>query len=208
MKYFALMTAGICALAAGVAGSRTTWCGSDAWIDAPSAHVLVCPQGDGQSLAEAGATIHVLVINDQGDPTPSMPPGDIWVLGCDEAWTTLCTPLISAIDADAPTDANGLTTVSGAIRAGGSGTGLWVVVGGSIATGEWPACADFICLPITVVSPDMNGDLTVDLTDVSLFASAWPPQPYSAASDMNGDGTINLVDVSLFARHLYHGCQP
>jgi hypothetical protein len=213
VKLRATLAAGICLLFATSASpgsevttSRTTWCGSNAWIDVPSAHILVCPQGDGQTLAEVGATINVQVISDQCSPGPGMPPEDIFLVGCDEQWTTLCPPVYLAIDADAPTDENGMTTISGAIRAGGSGTGLWVIVAGHIATGVCFCDSDFICLPITVVSPDMDGDLLVGLVDLAQFAATWPPQPYVASSDFNGDGVINLIDLSLFARHFFHEC--
>lgn len=198
----------IFAMISAVTARATQWCGSDVSIAVPSAHVLVCPLGDGETLAEAGATITVQVIGDQGHPGgPGMPPGDLWVVGCDDAWTAMCSPIYSAIDADAPTDANGMTTIGGAIRGGGSGTGLWVIVAGWPATGEWFPCADPICLPITVVSPDINGDLLVDLIDFSLFAAGWPPLPYDPALDLDGDGVVDLVDFATFAEHFLHGCQ-
>ncbi len=213
MKYLTLVAAGICALiiasadtGSRAAGSLSSWCGSDATIEVPSAHILVCPQGDGQSLAEVGATITVQVINDGCQPAPHLPPEDIWLYGCDEAWTTLCFPLSRAIDADGPTDENGMTSLSGAIRAGGFGTGLWLMVRGEAATGECFCGAEPICLPITVVSPDIDGDLVVDLVDFALFANTWPPQPYFPSSDFNGDGVIDLIDLSLFARHFLHSC--
>jgi len=203
---FALLVSFLVMTSAATAGA-TQWCGSHVSIAVPSAHVFVCPYGDGETLAEAGATITVQVIDDQGFPAPGMPPGDLWLLGCDDLWTTLCAPFYSSIDADATTDANGMTTISGAIRGGGSGSGLWVVVGGSIATGEWFPCGDPICLPITVVSPDINGDLLVDLVDFSLFAGGWPPLPYDPALDFDGDSAIDLIDLSIFAAHFLHGCQ-
>jgi hypothetical protein len=213
MKYHTLVAAGICALiivnadtGGRAAGPLSSWCGSNATIGVPSAHVLVCPQGDGQSLAEVGATITVQVISDQCWPPPGFPPEEIYVLGCDEAWTTLCVPVSRAIDADGPTDENGITTLSGTIRAGGFGTGLWVMVRGQVATGECNCPAEPICLPITVVSPDIDGDLVVDLVDFALFASTWSPQPYSPSSDFNGDGVIDLIDLSLFALHFLHTC--
>ena len=167
MKYHTLVAAGICALiienadaGSRAAGSLSTWCGSDATIEVASAHVLVCPQGDGQSLAEVGATITVQVVSDQCWSGPGFPPEDIWVLGCDSGMTP-CAPAWRAIDADGPTDENGMTTLSGTIRAGGSGTGLWLMVRGQAATGVCHCSAELICLPITLVSPDIDGNLTI-----------------------------------------------
>jgi hypothetical protein len=214
MKLLKLFVVGTCSLLVGNAGAGSganetlsSWCGSNATIEVPAAHLLVCPQGDGQSLAEVGATITVQVFTDQCWPPPGFPPEDIFLYGCDAVWTTLCAPVSQAINADGPTDGNGMTTVSGTIRAGGYGTGLWVMVRGEMATGVCvPSCADPICLPITVVSPDINGDLVVNLVDVALLAGAWPPLPYSPPIDFNGDGVINLLDLSLFAQHLLHSC--
>jgi hypothetical protein len=213
MRNIAILAVGISVLLAassstgnGGKSGLSSWCGSDAWIGVPSAHILVCPRGDGPSLADIGATITVQVVSDQCDTPPSFPPEDIYVLGCDNAWTTLCVPVYAAVDADGPTDENGITTISGAIRAGGFGTGLWVMVRGQAATGECFCGAEPICLPLSVVSPDINGDLVVDLTDLGLFANAWPPLPYSAPSDLNGDGVIDIIDFSLFAQHFLHGC--
>ena len=165
----------------------------------------MCPQGDGETLAEAGAVITVQVIL-EGHIVPNLSPVDIWLRGCDDVWTTICPPASQAINADHPSDENGMTTISGAIAAGGSVTGLWVIVHNWIATGVSYCLGDFICLPITVVSPDIDGDLVVGFVDLALFASNWPPQPYSPSRDFNGDGVIDLRDLSLFAQHWLHSC--
>ena len=94
--------------------------------------------------------------------TPAPVPGgggwmaDCVVLGCDGVGATFCTPTSRAIDADGPTDQNGITTLSGTIRAGGFSTGLWVMVRGNIATGACYCPGEPICLPITTVSPDIG----------------------------------------------------
>lgn len=210
MRYIAMLAVGICVLITqssnagnGTEGSLSTWCESDAGIEIPSAYILVCPQGDGESLAEVGATITVQV-SLECVTISGLPPEDIWVFGCDSGMT-LCAPARRAIDADRPSDENGFTTVSGTIRAGGSSTGLFLAVRGWVATGDCP-CQELICLPITVVSPDIDGNLIVDLVDLGVFAGTYPPQPYASSSDFNGDGVINLLDVSLFAKHWQHSC--
>jgi hypothetical protein len=52
-----------------------------------------------------------------------------------------------------------------------------------------------------VRSPDINGDGTVDLIDLTLFAMAYPPQPYDHCIDYNCDGDITLPDLAMFAFH-------
>ena len=43
--------------------------------------------------------------------------------------------------------------------------------------------------------------LTVDLVDLSLFASHFPSNLYAACCDMDDDGLVNLVDLGMFAQH-------
>ena len=53
-------------------------------------------------------------------------------------------------------------------------------------------------------SSDLNGDGVVGLVDLSLFALAFPPNPYDFCADYNCDGVIDLVDLSIFALHYTH----
>ncbi len=58
-------------------------------------------------------------------------------------------------------------------------------------------------------SPDLNSDGIVNLVDLSIFASAWPPGMYNYCCDYNCDGIINLSDLAVFAQHFGHtGPQP
>ena len=47
-------------------------------------------------------------------------------------------------------------------------------------------------------SPDINGDLAINLTDVTLFAADFFG-PYAYRSDFNWDGAINLLDVTVLS---------
>ncbi len=53
----------------------------------------------------------------------------------------------------------------------------------------------------TFTRGDVNGDGTVNITDVTLLISAVLSSDYSAiieqAADMNGDGAVNITDVTL-----------
>jgi hypothetical protein len=53
-------------------------------------------------------------------------------------------------------------------------------------------------LPLKFNSPDINGDLTVDLSDLSLFAGNFFGA-YHHRGDFNNDGIINLSDLAIFA---------
>ena len=48
-------------------------------------------------------------------------------------------------------------------------------------------------------SPDINGDLIVNLTDISLFAVDFFGAVYMYRSDFNYDGAINLTDLAMLA---------
>ena len=44
-------------------------------------------------------------------------------------------------------------------------------------------------------------ELLVDLVDLSIFASHYPPQLYEACCDFDINGVINLPDLTMFALH-------
>jgi plastocyanin len=66
--------------------------------------------------------------------------------------------------------------------------------GGVIAAGAGPSNK----------SPDIDGSGQIDLVDISLFAQAFPPNPYDFCVDFNCDGAIGLVDLANFAIHFGH----
>ncbi|UCG50538.1 MAG: hypothetical protein JSW58_10035 [Candidatus Latescibacterota bacterium] len=53
-------------------------------------------------------------------------------------------------------------------------------------------------------SPDLDGNGMVNLVDLSIFASAWPPGPYLYCADYDCSGFIGLQDLALFAAHYQH----
>ena len=55
-----------------------------------------------------------------------------------------------------------------------------------------------------VNSPDMSGDCTVNLTDVSLYSLALTSGVYSRCADFNADGVLNLTDTVILAAHFGH----
>lgn len=166
----------------------------------PGDHVvLICPRGDGPTLAEAGAVI-TLTYTDLpgGQPLPGI--GPAWSPGGCNGGIVWCGPDPTS---DGPTDANGQTTVSGVLAGGGYDTEISWLVGGM----PLPYCYQQY-VPLVLVSPDIDGDLDVDLVDLSLFAFAYasPPKPYDQRFDFDGSGSVDLVDFALFANHYNHRC--
>jgi hypothetical protein len=169
--------------------------------------LLVCPEGDGFNLSSVGATISVTVIY-QGDPVPNIPAADFWLIGCDPLDEMVLCGGSASCSADAPTDSQGQTTIGGPIIAGGCAESLAVVVQG-IVLYDPEACASLLCLPIKVRSPDLDGNLVVDLTDLARFSQAFYPQPYQACADFNCDQTVDIQDLAMFAFHFtvpQHDC--
>ena len=176
---------------------------------APSGVIVACPQGDGDTFAEGGCVIEVIAIHRNGTPFVGIPASDIWIIGCTDQFT-FCGIAQNAIDADAPTDAQGRTTISGTPAIGNWGNGVAVVVQGELATDGASGIPDDICIETVVVrNPDFNGDLEVDSQDFTFFGDHWPPLggTYHEAADFNNDGVINSADFTEFGNHYLHSCQ-
>jgi len=60
-------------------------------------------------------------------------------------------------------------------------------------------------LSLRAVSPDINGDLTVDLLDVVLLGGDYYAG-YSLRSDLHCDGDLNLLDIAVLGQHLGAAC--
>ena len=167
---------------------------------------LICPQGDGtrfDDIPECNAIISLTARDNTGAPIPGIIAADIWLDGCSG---TLCLCGGSgSINADSATSAfpavAGNTTISGDLAAGGCDLLGFVVVIQGVVVGCPPTC-----LPYTVVSPDMNCDLIIDIIDLAMFAAAYPPNPYNACADFNCDGIIDIVDFAIFGVHYLHAC--
>lgn len=54
-------------------------------------------------------------------------------------------------------------------------------------------------------SPDLSGDLQVNLTDVQLFSAIYSGD-YDVRADFNHDDVVNLTDLSLWTPHNTHSC--
>jgi hypothetical protein len=184
-------------------------CQSTATVNG-SGVVVACPLGDGDALAGAGLTITVTVVDALNMPVAGIPPQDFWLIGCNDE-LVLCGGS-NSINADASTDANGVTHISGAIASGGCDTGVRVVVQGVVIGNG--ACVP-VCLPIAVRSPDQvsssggQPDGIISAADLAYFALNYqsPPRPYAVCDDYAAPyGTISLADFARLAVHYDHSC--
>lgn len=164
--------------------------------------LFVCPQGDTGSFLDQGWWLWICVLDINGAPVPNVPATDFWLIDCDPIGDAfLCNGSASSA-ADSLTNAAGMTTMSnGTVAAGGCADGMALVVQGFVIEDSLTNCTTEFCCPIFLRSPDLSGDLIVNLVDLSIFAAAFPPQPFDTCADFNIDGLVNLVDLSNFAFH-------
>lgn len=164
--------------------------------------LFVCPKGDTPSFADQGWSLDIWVWDVNHNPIPGIPAFDFWFIDCAPlSDVSLCGGSAST-HADANTDANGKTTMSTAtLIGGGCADGMALVIQGIVVPDSLTNCTTDKCFPIWLRSPDINGDLVVNLVDLSIFAAAFPPMLYERCSDMNIDGTVDLIDLSKFAFH-------
>jgi hypothetical protein len=161
---------------------------------------FACPQGDTNSFLTEGFWFAFTIKDLLGAPIANIPASDFWMIDCDPvANLVLCAGSASS-NADSATNSLGKTTMSlTSMAAGGCVTGLSPVVQGFVL--EQPGPCTPYCFNIKVRSCDFNGDLKVDLVDLSAFAVAYPPNPTGTCGDFDCSGTVGLPDLSKFAFH-------
>ena len=163
---------------------------------------FVCPAGDGvwltTAFAEGGVmvngTITLHLLDMLQDPIPFYPAEDIWLRSSHDDLVHRSGGTI----ADRDTNSDGITVWQLPLRAGGTwtpGSTLQVMISGMPL--QQPG------LQARHNSPDINGDLEVNLADLSAFASNYYGV-YAYRCDYNWDGAINLTDVSALAMHYGH----
>jgi hypothetical protein len=105
-----------------------------------------------------------------------------------------------AMHPDRWTDLSGETVWTRPPHAGGHGESLCVmfVCYGPLqsSSGVW----------LKVNSPDLDGNLSVDLADIGLFASDYYGA-YAFRSDLSYDGAINLAEIAVLAQRQGAGCR-
>ena len=188
------------------------------WQHTEPVHIMVTPGIGGDPLtaaeffggAAADATIRIQLWGDQGDdpenplppiPVANFPREDIWLeapglAGC-----------VGGSNPDNNTDADGWFTFSQPPLIGGwtdpneGPPGISIYVSGVLLDDG----SSSIKPPIVINSPDINGDLVVNLIDVPLFAADFDGS-YSFRSDFHWDGVLNLSDVVRMATGLGAEC--
>lgn len=158
------------------------------WARSDGGNVYVSPRGTGPSLASVGATVEVYLDAGCGDSAiANYPFQDIWLDDAGDGGLALCT---GGSVADANTGADGRTTISGSLFAGGATAAMLVYIAGSALSSD--------PLDIQAVSPDMNGDLRVDLQDIAAFAATYFGV-YDSRADFDFNGVLNLGDIGILA---------
>jgi len=178
---------------AGAAGAQVDPTTSFATMPLGNASIMVTPNGGGDLLASVSSRIDVYVQDVAGNAMVALVAGDFEVdafpgtLTLSDAFLPL--PLPRRWDVTVKGFSNlggGNYRIEGSLLAGGYAQGAMVKVLG-VQIGGAP-------LPLTVNSPDLNANGTVNLTDVSTFA-AFYFSGYNWLADFNFDGVLNLVDV-------------
>lgn len=205
MKIAILFLAAICG-AAIVAPAQA--CIPDIWSITdytwdPPAPISFClaPDRDALAFTSAGSQVeaqlrfHVTIWSDWPDTTTT--PVEWWI----EPPITLCSEEMQIV----PRDEDGIVTVVPLLRGGGhrdpgetSSVQLWI-----------PVCPNQLLTlgpEISFNSPDINGDLVINLTDLATFSTDFYGS-YRYRSDFVWDGQINLADLSILAQSYQATCE-
>jgi hypothetical protein len=162
--------------------------------------LFVTPDGGGEPFTNArlaggvpvDATLTLTVVNSEGDPIANYPASDIWLVTTGGGLVTC-----SLAHPGSATDANGQTQWIDTLFAGGNSLGeeAQAIIGNQAVPNT--AAVQF-------VSPDISGDLAVNLTDITVFTQAIGV--YNPVADFNNDGVVNLTDITLMAQSIGAGC--
>ena len=73
-----------------------------------------------------------------------------------------------------------------------------------------PGCVDVTCEAVQIVSPDLNADCTVNLSDLGVFGLSYNKNlggaGYNSCCDLNDDSKCNLSDFAFMGEHYQHVC--
>ena len=180
--------------AAPLIGGQVDECLTTVSTSCSGMRLSICPAGDFEYIRYAcgGSSDFILVTvrDSAGNPVPGIPRTDYWLQACDPDYELClcCQPIL----ADNITDIFGVTKFCGPIWGGGcvlDGGILLAVQGKVILTG--PLCVNPTCIDIVIVSPDMNADCIVNLSDLACFGMTYNmclgDPGYDPCGDFNDD---------------------
>lgn len=200
-----------------VATAGIPWVGQIVCNAVAEASVFMRPDGGGAALDEArlagggatDATVHVQLVDPNWVPVQYFPGEDIWLQFAVEPGTARgCANSPSfpggSFRADHATDADGWTEWLLPLRGGGWSAGpVTVYLNGMPA--QDPDQYVHPPLDLRTNSPDLNGDLVVNLSDIVYFTQDLTGA-YQYRSDYDWDGVVNLTDVVYFAQGIGVEC--
>lgn len=165
--------------------------------------LLVVPDGNGGLFTAAhdeegnvvDATITLYMLDVHENPIANYPFEDLWLESMDSG-LEFCN---GGTNADHNTDSNGQTEWVNPLFAGGHSPGPVLVIINGAALDTNPG------LPLKFISPDITGDLVVNLYDLSAFAEDYFSD-YHMRSDLYADGALNLSDVAVFVQNYLAQC--
>jgi hypothetical protein len=199
----------LCLLVTPVSYAQTTGIGGpygeyDMAYQGPETLTLfVVPDGSGDTFDQASlpyggtadATITMTLMDASWMPVAAFPAEDMWLESEDDGLVQC----VAGTIADANTDTDGKARWLEPLLAGGQSQALTVIkVNGMLLelTSGVHLCFN---------SPDINGDLRVDLTDMQLFAVDFFSS-YDFRSDFHRDGIVNLSDIPPMALAIGVAC--
>ena len=171
----------------------------------PYDYVTVAPDGTGETFAQFGITIRVFLKNCQGVPIVGVPAQQIALFSPD-----LCICPDGA-HSDAATDANGMATFSGTLKAGGCVTRVDVYAEGTyIDTVRGPS-PDLVSVKLNSTDAASQGisPCFTDSADLAGFAARiGKSTQYNICWDYNESGgpTIDSADLAFFASVIGAAC--
>lgn len=154
--------------------------------------LYVVPDGSGQSFDRAflpyggyeDATITLTLLDGLDNPISNFPREDIWLESRDGGMV-ICS---GGTNPDTNTDVNGMTVWANPLFAGGHSEAVTEVLVNGSTLDLTPG------VNLNINSPDLNGDLVVNLSDVQIFSADFYSE-YQFRSDFFRDGMINLSDL-------------
>ena len=161
-------------------------------VPIPDPTIFNIPNGTGSPFTQArnlegpvDATIDLYLRDSSGAPIPNYPAEDLALFFNGAGYQCQ-----GGTIPDSNTDANGMTTWTNPLFAGGWSEGPTLVM----IAGE-----TLLNSPLNLMhnSPDIDGNGIVNLLDLSIFAVDY--FGYSFRSDFHYDGEMSLLDLSLFA---------